>query len=179
MIYPRIVERKIDRLLFNREILILYGPRRVGKTTLLKKYLEKLSISGKTAYFSMDDPSAEAIFTDFSGEKLKTIFKSLGFSNEQKNYLFIDEAVSFKNVDLLLKLIYDEFPWIKVMVSSSSSLLLLENLTESLAGRKYFIELFPLTIAEILQIGDIDYFSFNEDPILQSKTDGEVSLVSV
>ena len=68
----------------------------------------------------------------------------------------------FPRIDLLLKLIYDHFPHVKVVATSSSSLLLLQGLTDSLAGRKIFIELLPLTLGEYTGIQVEDYFSFPE-----------------
>lgn len=177
--YDRIVENKIDLTLTAREILILYGPRRVGKTTLLKKYQNKLSKETKTAYYSLDDPTSVAIFSDFSGEKLRTIFEGLGFSKESRNYLFLDEVATFSNVDLLLKLIYDEFPEVKVLASSSSSLLMVQNLTESLAGRKFFIEVLPLSIAEIEGVKIENYFAFKENSLLWAKSEGLIEQIAL
>lgn len=162
MIYPRIIEKKIKKLLDKPEILILYGPRRVGKTTLLKKIFQSLKETFTCSFYSLDDPSSSIIFQDPSTEKLRRIFSETGFHKDKKSFLFLDEVQSFPKIDLLLKLIYDHFPNVKVMATSSSSLLLLNTLTESLAGRKYFLEILPLTLAEYKKKEISNYFDFPE-----------------
>lgn len=164
MIYHRVIEDRINLLLPSREALILFGPRRVGKTTLLRRLEEQLKVSAPTAYFSLDDPGAQSIFRDFTIDRLATIFNGLGFTSQGRNYLLLDEILFFDGVDLLIKLIFDQFPQVKILATSSSSLLLMDSLTESLAGRKYFIELLPLTLAEILGLDEPDFFSFTGRP---------------
>jgi len=161
--YTRIIEPTLRSLLPSPEILILYGPRRVGKTTLLQiLHRERLQENDPTALYSLDDPTAQAIFGDPSTARLGRIFSELGFDPQRRSYLFLDEVQGLPQIDLLLKLIFDHFPHVKVLATSSSSLLLLQGLTDSLAGRKYFIELLPLTLGEYAGIQVNDYFSFPE-----------------
>jgi uncharacterized protein len=161
--YTRIVAHTLRSLLPAPEILILYGPRRVGKTTLLQMLHNECKAQNEpTVLYSLDDPTAQAIFADPSTARLERIFNELGFDPQRRSYLFLDEIQGFARIDLLLKLIYDHFPYVKVLATSSSSLLLLQGLTDSLAGRKYFIELLPLTLGEYTGIQVDDYFSFPE-----------------
>ena len=161
--YTRIVEQTLRSLLPSPEILILYGPLRVGKTTLLQLLEQECSQKGDpTALYSLDDPTAQAIFGDPSSARLERIFAELGFDPKRRNILFLDEIQGFLHIDLLLKLIHDHFPFVKVLATSSSSPLLLHNLSESLAGRKYFIELMPLTLGEIHGTFPDETFSFPE-----------------
>jgi predicted AAA+ superfamily ATPase len=168
--YTRIIEHTLRSLLASPEILILYGPRRVGKTTLLQMlYRERLKENDPTAIYSLDDPTAQAIFGDPSTARLGRIFSELGFDPQRRSYLFLDEVQGLEHIDLLLKLIFDHFPHVKVLATSSSSLLLLHGLTDSLAGRKYFIELLPLTLGEYAGIQVSDYFSFPESITQQGR----------
>jgi predicted AAA+ superfamily ATPase len=161
--YTRLVEHTIRSLLPSPEILILYGPRRVGKTTLLQLlYRERLQENDPAAFYSLDDPTAQAIFSEPSTARLERIFSELGFNPQHRSFLFLDEVQGFPRIDLLLKLIFDHYPHVKVLATSSSSLLLLQGLTDSLAGRKYFIELLPLTLGEYTGIHVADYFTFPE-----------------
>jgi len=160
--YKRIVEQTLRSLLPSPEILLLYGPRRVGKTTLLQLFQRELQENQPTAFYSLDDPTAQAIFGEPSTARLERIFSELGFARDQRSYLLLDEVQGFPRIDLLLKLTYDHFPHVKVVATSSSSFLLLQSLTDSLAGRKYFIELLPLTLGEYAGIPVDDYFSFPE-----------------
>ena len=140
-----------------------YGPRRVGKTTLLQLlYNERLTQNDPADLYSLDDPTAQAIFSDPSTARLERIFSELGFTIERRNYLFLDEVQGLPHIARLLKLIFDHFPHVKVLATSSSSLLLLQGLTDSLARRKYFIELLPLTLGEYTGIQVEDYNSFPE-----------------
>lgn len=151
------------------EILLLYGPRRVGKTTLLQKlYGELVQQNEACALYTLDDPTAQAIFGEPSTSRLERIFSELGFDPQRRSYLFLDEVQGFPGIDLMLKLIFDHFPHVKVLATSSSSILLLQGLTDSLAGRKYFIELLPLTLGEFTGMQVDDYFSFPES-ITQSE----------
>lgn len=162
--FNRIVKDTLHQLMPAPEILIIYGPRRVGKTTLLHMIQDDLQAeNAPIAFYSLDDPSAQAIFAEPSTERLVRIFSELGFNPNRRNYLLLDEVQGFQKIDLLLKLIFDHFPSVKTLATSSSSLLLLQNLTDSLAGRKYFIELLPLTLEEISGIHAVDYFSFPEN----------------
>jgi uncharacterized protein len=160
--YTRIIEQTIRSLLGAPEILVLYGPRRVGKTTLLQLFHKELQGSHPAAFYSLDDPTAQEIFGEPSTARLERIFSELGFEVGGQAYLFLDEVQGFPRIDLLLKLIYDHFPHVKVLATTSSSFLLLQKLTDSLAGRKYFIELLPLTLGELTGIQVDDYFSFPE-----------------
>ncbi|MFZ1404991.1 MAG: ATP-binding protein [Anaerolineae bacterium] len=160
--YIRIVEKRLLSLLETPEILVLYGPRRVGKTTLLRKLHAQIQPSHPTIFYTLDDPTAQAIFGEPATARLERIFAELGFVPERRAFLFLDEIQSFPQIDLLLKLIFDHFPHVKVIATSSSSLLLLQNLTDSLAGRKYFIELLPLTLSEVMGIEIDDPFTFPE-----------------
>lgn len=168
--YTRIVEHTLRSLLTAPEILVLYGPRRVGKTTLLQMlHQERLEHNEPSAMYALDDPTAQAIFGDPSTARLERIFSELGFDPGQRSYLFLDEVQGMPHIDLLLKLIFDHFPHVKVLATSSSSLLLLQGLTDSLAGRKYFIELLPLTLGEYVGIQIDDYFSFPESITQQGR----------
>jgi predicted AAA+ superfamily ATPase len=160
--YTRILEQTIRSLLSSPEILVIYGPRRVGKTTLLQLFYQELQRDYPCASYSLDDPTAQTVFGEPSTARLERIFSELGFRPGRRSYLFLDEVQGFPHIDLLLKLIYDHFPHVKVLATSSSSFLLLQKLTDSLAGRKYFLELLPLTLGEYTGLPVEDYFSFPE-----------------
>ncbi|MDQ7822293.1 MAG: ATP-binding protein [Candidatus Eremiobacteraeota bacterium] len=165
MWYSRIIEEAIEKSLPSPEALILYGPRRVGKTSLLRHFENTIKPLAPTAYFSLDDPGTRAIFNDFSLARLETLFHGMGFAAGSKNYLFLDEILYFERVELLLKLIVDNFPHVKILASSSSSLLLKKSLSESLAGRKLFLELLPLSLGELYHLSGKNFFQFPEQPL--------------
>src|SRR5271157_1110336 len=111
--YTRIVEQTIRSLLPSPEILVLYGPRRVGKTTILQLFNKELQKNHPTVFYSLDDPTAQDIFGEPSTARLERIFSELGFASDQRAYLLLDEVQGFPRIDLLLKLIYDHFSNVK------------------------------------------------------------------
>ena len=79
--YTRIVENSLRALMTSPEILVLYGPRRVGKTTLLQLlYRQSQEKNEPTALYSLDDPTAQAVFGDPSTARLEHVFAELGFT---------------------------------------------------------------------------------------------------
>ena len=100
----RSIEKLIDDKLFKEKIIILYGARQVGKTTLLHSYFTKYP--GDSIYYNCDDPIDREFLTDLNSEKVKNIVKN-------KKLILIDEAQRVKNIGLSLKLIVDKYKKIK------------------------------------------------------------------
>ncbi len=87
--------------------------------------------------------------------------------------------ISFSGIDRLLKIISDQFPDIKIIGTSSSSILLLDTLTESLAGRKYFVEMLPLTLSEINNRVIDTYFDFSDAPLEKETYSAQLADIAV
>lgn len=133
-IYRNILPKTIDCLDAGK-ILIIKGPRQVGKTTLMKSIIKYLSDNGKTTfYISADEDFSNSIFKTprhFIAHVETEINLSKG-----KAYLFIDEFQYINNAGKFLKVLYDKYaPEIQFIVSGSSSLEITKN-TEFLTGRK-------------------------------------------
>ncbi len=139
MLYKRLIQENILKELNAPEIIIINGPRRVGKTTLLKTIGQQVT-DKKNAYFDFTDPAIIKLWQDFSQEKIKAVLDDIGIRNES-GIIFFDEIQYLRNIGLLLKLFYDHFPKIKVLATGSSSFLFLHDIGDSLAGRK---KMFPL-----------------------------------
>jgi len=127
-------------LLSPNKVLVIYGPRRVGKTTLLKKYLK--DITEKTLFVNGDDIVVRQYLESQSIQKLRDFIGD-------HSLLVIDEAQYIKQIGLNLKLIVDHIPDIKVITTGSSSFDLAKDIGEPLTGRKYTLKLFPLSQMEI------------------------------
>ena len=56
----RAIEKQIKNYLFSGRVILIYGPRRVGKTTLVQHLLEEYSDSGE--YMQLDDPAIQSQF---------------------------------------------------------------------------------------------------------------------
>lgn len=133
----------LKRLLSPDKVVIIFGPRRCGKTTLLNKFSE--DIDEKYLFVSGEDISVQDYLSSRSIEKLKT------FVGENR-LLIIDEAQKVKNIGLNLKLIIDHIKNIKIIATGSSSFDLANITGEPLTGRKYSLKMFPLAQLEIQRI---------------------------
>ena len=146
MYIPQINLDTLHRLVQSRKVIVLYGARRVGKTTLLKHYIAKY-LNGNEEYLFVtgDDIHVQEYLSSQSIEKLRE------FVGRNK-ILIIDEAQYIKQIGLNLKLIVDHLPDIKIIASGSTSFDLSKQIGEPLTGRKYHIKQFPLAEKEISQI---------------------------
>lgn len=134
---------------------IVVGPRRIGKTTLLKELEIEVKKSNSIIYVDFTDPAEVSLWSDFSSAKISRLVT--------QDVVFFDEIQYLPRVGLLLKLIHDHFPKVKIVATGSSSFLLLQSIGESLAGRKKIFELFPLSLSEIFNFKKVDYWRFNEE----------------
>lgn len=137
--YSRIITSSIQEWLGSGEIIILNGARQVGKTTLIKSLLEGRD---DALIINCELPNVASILESFDLEAVKALFSG-------KHIIALDEAQTVGNIGKLLKLIYDEMPEYKLIVTGSSSFELLNQLGEPLTGRNVKYTLFPLSIEEI------------------------------
>ena len=80
--YTRIVEQTLRSLVPSPEIMELYNPRRVGKTTLLQLFFHELQKNHPAAFYSLDDPTTQSIFGEPSTARLESRgLPSFGFSD--------------------------------------------------------------------------------------------------
>lgn len=132
---------ELDGLLKPGKVLIIYGPRRVGKTTLLKEFLDK---TGKK--YKLD-----------SGDNVKTqeIMRSQDFDRilpyaAGHKLIAIDEAQQIPNIGMGLKILVDQVPGLSIIATGSSSFDLAQKTGEPLTGRKRTIVLYPISQEELL-----------------------------
>ncbi|MFH8119610.1 MAG: ATP-binding protein [Candidatus Aenigmatarchaeota archaeon] len=159
--YKRKIFENIIKLLKYRQIIIISGLRRVGKTTLLYQTIEfllKENDARKIVYFNFDKRIAEPIKVLESYEKLTNVDWK-----KEKIYVLFDEIVKLKDWANKIKLIYDAFPNIKFMLSSSSSISLEEEAIRSLAGRYFLINVKPLSFVEYLEMKNLSKFIKNPE----------------
>lgn len=124
-----------------KRVLIIYGPRRAGKTTLLEDYL------GRCGYRYLLDSGDNVRTQDVlsSGD-----FKRIKEYAEGYELIAIDEAQQIPNIGMGLKIIVDQMPNIRVIATGSSSFDLSQSVGEPLTGRKRTISLYPLAQMELL-----------------------------
>jgi hypothetical protein len=163
----RTIFEDLKNHLSNKEMSLIFGPRQVGKTTLMKeliKYLEEKQ--EKVIFLSFDYDSDKKFFVS-QDELIKKIELEIGKSG----FVFIDEIQRKENAGLFLKGIYDKDLDYKFIVSGSGSLELKEKIHESLAGRKRFFNLNPVSFEEFINFKTEykyqdrlnDYFDLEKD----------------
>lgn len=134
----RYLAEKITNDLNKKKIILVYGPRQVGKTTLVKQF-----VRGPTdAYYNCDQEETRLSFQNSNLEYLSSLVKKY-------QLVVIDEAQRVKNIGLTLKILIDNFPEKNFIVTGSSSLDLLNKLSEPLTGRFFSHILYPIAEIEL------------------------------
>ncbi len=143
MYIKRVVEAVIKSNLFQGKVIIVYGARQVGKTTLVRKIAEETA--GDYNYLNCDEldvlnqlqnaNTSEALHLIVGGKKL----------------VVIDEAQRVKNIGLKLKLLVDTYPHIQIIATGSSSFDLANEVNEPLTGRSFEFWLFPFRLDELFK----------------------------
>lgn len=148
--------KEILPYLDDKEIIIILGARRVGKTTLLfqiQNYLlSKNKAKKKDIYFLNLDLVDDLMVLKDQPSFIKYL-KSRIIKNN-KIYFFIDEAQRLENPGMFLKGIYDLGLPVKFILTGSSSLEIKSKVQESLAGRKKLFYLYPFSFEEFLSLKD-------------------------
>jgi len=139
--YPRLIQPAIEKSLYKGKVIVLYGARQVGKTTLIRTLQEKHP--GDSLYLNCDEPDIRSSLSDKTSTELRRLLGS-------KTLILVDEAQRVKNIGLTLKLLVDTFPQIQVIATGSSSFDLSNTISEPLTGRKIEFHLYPLAASEFL-----------------------------
>ncbi|MCX6748520.1 MAG: ATP-binding protein [Candidatus Pacearchaeota archaeon] len=165
----RDIYQEIKKFMKTRQIVAITGLRRVGKTTMMLKFIKEYLTTGFSKqnifYFSFDDYSSVRI-SDIIDVYKKLVNKDL----RSEEYLFVfDEIQKIKNWEEQLKRIYDLYPKIKFLISGSESLFIRRKSRESLAGRIFEFKLNPLNFKEYLDFKDkkFDNLMLYKDEILK------------
>ena len=159
----------LDQHIQPGKVLLIYGPRRVGKTTLLQNFLKGTPLKYKID--SGDNIHTQEILSsqDFS--------KILSYA-EGYELLAIDEAQGIPNIGMGLKIIVDQLPNMRVVVTGSSSFELAGQVGEPLTGRKQTLTLFPLAQSELLSVHNRFELKSHLEEYLIYGTYPEVALAS-
>jgi uncharacterized protein len=140
MFIRRDIEKQIVSSLSKGKIVIVYGPRQAGKTTLVKMILE--DHREHSLYLNCDEIDVRQ---NLAG-KTSTELKAYLFG---KKLVVVDEAQRVENIGLTLKLIADNIPDLHVIATGSSSFELSDRIKEPLTGRKIEFHLYPFSVHEL------------------------------
>ncbi|OGQ50108.1 MAG: AAA family ATPase, partial [Deltaproteobacteria bacterium RIFCSPLOWO2_02_FULL_47_10] len=143
-----IVERKISDEVIKKvkntnKIILLYGARQVGKTTLAKDIISKLGL--KTLFINADEQKYNDILSSRALDRIESLVSGY-------QLVFIDEAQRITDIGLNLKIMVDGLPSLKIIATGSSSFELANKVSESLTGRAWTFNLYPLAVCELKKL---------------------------
>lgn len=148
MIRPREIYEKIRPYFDSPEAIIVTGMRRTGKTTLLHLVFDQIKSKNKL-FLDLENPLNRKYFEETNYDRIKVSLEFLGIDFTGRPFIFLDEIQMVKNLPSVLKYFIDHYH-VKFFLTGSASFYLKNLFTESLAGRKYIFELFPLSFREFL-----------------------------
>ncbi len=135
----RVIKERIDSKLFKGKALLIFGPRQVGKSTLV----EHLLMEKDYLYLNGDEADVRELLVNTTSSALRAIVGS-------KKIVFIDEAQRIPNIGLTLKLFTDQIKDVQVIATGSSAFELSSKVNEPLTGRKFEFKMFPLSFQEMV-----------------------------
>ncbi|MDR2148018.1 MAG: ATP-binding protein [Tannerella sp.] len=140
----RILQDVIEQRFFKGKVIVLLGPRQVGKTTLMEQIRQSPLLAGmQVVMLNCDEPDDRQALTNANSADLAMLVGGA-------KVLIIDEAQRVQNIGLTVKLLADRLKDLQIIVTGSSSLDLANKLNEPLTGRKYEYLLLPVSTQEII-----------------------------
>ena len=140
MLIPRFALAQLQNVLMPGKVVVLYGPRQVGKTTLVTELLTR--VTPRHRYINAD----ELLYREaLASQNRRTLGELLG----DAQLLVIDEAQRVPDIGLNLKILVDNFPHATIVATGSASFDLAAKVSEPLTGRKLTVNLYPVSYGEI------------------------------
>lgn len=160
MIFRTKYFKLIDQVVNLKKSVFFTGSRQVGKTTLMKSYLESKKISyfyanfDEIFWFWIGDFKNVADFVDY----LKMFYQN---DFLEHNFIVFDEIIRVKNFNIILKALIDRYPEKIFFCSASGEYEIVENILEWLAGRIVKVNVYPLDFNEFLQFKNVKFIKCN------------------
>ena len=146
IIIDRVIEKQILKSLVPNKVIVLIGPRRIGKTILLNQIIKK--IREPYLLLSGEDFEVLSLLERRSIQNYKSI---LG----DRKLLLIDEAQKIPDIGNKLKLMVDHMEGLKILITGSSAFDIGNYTGEPLTGRKITYNLYALSEQELNQVENI------------------------
>jgi predicted AAA+ superfamily ATPase len=142
-----------EHLVF-KEVTVITGMRRTGKTTALRFLMDQVG-HGNKLYLDLERLEYRRIFLRTSFAEMQADLEFLGFDFSREGVIAMDEVQLVPEAVSFIKYYHDHYP-VKFIVTGSSSYYLKNRITESLAGRKRIFEMYPLDFLEFLRFKGVD-----------------------
>lgn len=155
MYYQRSIFPALQEHLSARQVTVLTGLRRAGKTTLIQHLLAGIKSNNKL-YLDLQSLNNQEIFLEKNFNNIVNQLIKYGLKTDERMYLALDEIQLLPQITGVIKYLYDHYD-IKFIVTGSSSYYLKNLFSESLAGRKHIFELFPLDFGEFLDFKQVPH----------------------
>jgi predicted AAA+ superfamily ATPase len=169
MFYPRLILPQLEKELETPEITVITGMRQVGKTTLLDHLFSLVKSSNKVK-LDFENPLNRKIFEEENYDAIWNNLAVFGVNNQSKAYIFLDEVQYLPSIGSVVKYLNDHFD-VKFILTGSSSYYLKNLFPESMAGRKFIFEIYPLAFSEFLIFKGISHkklVSFSEKAVFKN-----------
>ncbi len=155
----RHIHNKIKENIFQGKVILIYGARQIGKTTLLKHLRDEYD---NVRFLNGDEPNVQE---SFSSKKNSNELKQ--FIGDSK-LVFIDEAQNIEGCAKSIKLIYDTYPDIQIIATGSSAFDLQNMMNEPLTGRNISLYMNPLMVSEFQTIleNNNDIYQHTDDMLI-------------
>ena len=166
MKFERKIFSSLENHLDRKQVTVLTGMRRTGKTTLVKQLMEASKIKQKL-FFDLEKLEDRDRFDVRNYDLIISKLASEGFDFSKKVLICIDEIQLLPNIPSVIKYLYDHYD-IKFIVTGSSSYYIKNKFQESMAGRKKIFEIYPLDFGEFLTFKNIKFKPLDTIENLQS-----------
>lgn len=137
----RTIEKRMSARIGKGKVILLFGPRQSGKTTLVRAVAANSGLD--PLWLSGDEPDTRGLLSGATSTRLKALAGG-------KRLVIIDEAQRIADIGITLKLFADMIPETQVIATGSSAFELADATSEPLTGRKYEYHLFPLSFGEMV-----------------------------
>lgn len=142
MFFPRVLETTVCEALRPGKAVLLLGARRVGKTVLVQRIAERFAST--TLLLNGEDYTTFALLKTRSIDRYRRLIGT-------KTLIIIDEAQKIEGIGAIAKLMIDEIPGLRMILTGSSAFDLSHRFGEPLTGRKITFHLYPLSHLEFSQ----------------------------
>lgn len=151
---PRDLFVDLKQHLAQKQVTVVTGMRRVGKSTAVRYLLDQVTHSNKL-YLDCERVEVRILLNRPDYESIAEELQLRGLDFTKPCTIALDEIQLVENLPSLIKYLYDTYS-IKFLVTGSSSYYLKNRFSESLAGRKQIFEMFPLNFKEFIRFKKID-----------------------